>query len=190
MLDVVPAVLRSLALFALGPKSGGRAGGNDDDDDLRWLAAFRGLLAFLARATPSWRPGEFAAYHAVAYSWILGGLVEAAYPTPEPAPGGEGGGCGPGLPLFSLFFCSFVLALFLFSLCFSFFFFFFFFFGGCEGAVAREGAPCGLRARALLPLSLAAPRPCLPRKAARRPGSSATAAAQLCGGGGSARWGA
>jgi CubicO group peptidase (beta-lactamase class C family) len=62
MLDVVPLILACLVHFGLTKDalSADRWPG-------RWLGPWRALGAKVARATPSWVPGSFAAYHAVTY---------------------------------------------------------------------------------------------------------------------------
>ena len=83
----------------------------------RWEVPWAASCGAVERHTPEWVPGAFAAYHPVAFSWILGGLVDhactaaaaagdeaklAAAAVPPPSPpssttaGGKGGTGGTG----------------------------------------------------------------------------------------------
>jgi len=41
-----------------------------------WHSTWNTMCGFIERASPEWIPGKFAAYHPVAYSWILGGIID------------------------------------------------------------------------------------------------------------------
>lgn len=41
-----------------------------------WHSTWNIMVDIIAKAKPEWKPGHFAAYHPVAFSWIIGGIVD------------------------------------------------------------------------------------------------------------------